>query len=440
MSSSRSVGAERVVLSALFSNPDKMIEVDYLLPEHFSLKGNRYIYMAMLSLFDQNIDIEPSAIYHYYTDEKVVQEINEVGGIEYLFTLKGLRTTEKSIRLFADKIIESHMKEEIHRFMDGYKDKVLENEGTIDEVIGEIEDFKNELSMKYEVKTDVRKIGEGIRDKLASLSEGVMQYGKSTGFALYDLMTMGLVSGELTAFGARAKVGKSTMLLNIAKHVSMDLKEDVLYIDTEMTTEEQDYRTLSLISGIEEYEIKTGRFAQDNENGTAKQKMQQLEDAIEIIESGRLHHVYLPNFTPEKVSALAKKYKRQLNISLLVFDYIKLPENGDSSREYIELGRLTSRLKDVAGTLKIPVITAVQLNRSAVDTEYVNEGMIAGSDRIVHLVNRLVMMRKVSLEEQEQYGVHIALKVVAQRSQGAVPVRQIYLRREGLRLVEVDED
>lgn len=440
MNESRSVGAERVILSALFSNPDKLVEVDYLMPEHFSLAGNRYIYMAMVSLFEQNIDVEPSSVYHYYTDKKVIESINEVGGIEYLFTLKDLRTTEKSIRLFADKIIQSHMAKEIHSFMEDYKDKVLSHEGEIEEILEEIEEFRNDLSMRYEVKTDVVKIGEGLRERMASLSEGVMKYGMSTGMPQYDLMSMGLVDGELTAFGARAKVGKSTVLLNVAKHVSINLGLNVLYIDTEMMTEEQEYRMLSLVSGVDEYEIKTGKFSKDNENGTAEEKTKKLYDAIEIIESGRLHHVYLPNFTPQKISALAKKYKRQLDIALLIFDYIKLPEGGDTSREYIELGRLTGKLKDVAGTLKIPVLTAVQLNRSAVGSDYVNESQVAGSDRIVHLVNRLVLLRKLDEEEKAFKGGDIAMKIVAQRSRGAIEPKQIYLRRNGLELVEIEED
>ena len=439
MEQSRSIGAERVVLSALFSNSDKIIEVDHLLPEHFSLKGNRYIYMAMLSLYSQNIPIEPSAVYHFYTDDKIISEINEVGGLEYLFTLRDLRSTEKSIRLFADKIVQSHMAKVISEFMDDYKDKVVEHDGSIDEILAEIEEFKNDLSIKYEVKTDVVKIGDGIREKLDRLSEGVMQYGLSSGFDKYDKMTMGLVGGELTAFGARAKTGKSTILINMAEHVAINLKKDVLYIDTEMQTEEQEFRLLSLVSGIPEHEFKTGSFNKDTDFGKAKHKMELIENAIQKIESGRLHHVYLPNFTPEKISALAKKFKRQLDIGLLIFDYIKLSDNGDVSREYIELGRLTGKLKEIAGVLDIPVLTAVQLNRSAVDTDFVNESMVAGSDRIGHLVNRLVLMRKTTLEESI-LGADVVMKIVLQRSEGMIPAEQIYLKKEGLRFIEHETD
>lgn len=440
MSQSRSIGAERVVLSALFSTPDKINEIDYLLPEHFSLKGNRYIYMAMSSLYSQNIDIEPATVYHFYTDDKVLSEINEVGGLEYLFALRDLRSTEKSIKLFADKVVQGHMSREVYRFMDEYKDKVIEHEGDIDEILGEIEDFKNDLSVRYEVKSDVIKIGDNVRESLARLSQNVGTYGLSTGFPLYDLMTLGLVKGELTAFGARAKTGKSTMLLNIAEHVAMQLQESVLYIDTEMRTDEQEIRILSLVSGVPEHEIKMGAFNTDTPNGTAKEKLDKLEQAIEVIESGRLHHVYLPNFTPQKINALAKKYKRKLDIALLIFDYIKLPEGGDITREYAELGKLTSQLKDIAGRLEIPVLTAVQLTRSAVDTEIMNESMVAGSDRISHLVNRLVMMRHATGEEAVMNDSSIVMKVIVQRSVGAIPTRVIYLKKEGLRLIEIDED
>ncbi|MGY0013224.1 DnaB-like helicase C-terminal domain-containing protein [Bacillus anthracis] len=99
------------------------------------------------------------------------------------------------------------------------------------------------------------------------------------------------------------------------------------------------------------------------------------------------------NKPDQLILAGKNKYQVEHGIKLIVFDYIKLPSSNSNlgDKEFQALGYLTSGLKDLAGMLQVPIISAVQLNRSAVGNDDINESSIAGSDRILQLANRSVL-------------------------------------------------
>jgi replicative DNA helicase len=233
----------------------------------------------------------------------------------------------------------------------------------------------------------------------------------------FDKASLGLIDGELTVVGARSKVGKSTVLLNWCKKICVEDGIPALYIDTEMYKEEQEDKLLSMLSEVPHSEIRNGMFGRDTINGTAREKIKKVQVASKKLAQAPFYHVYLPNFTLEKVQALARKYQIEHGVKLIVFDYIKLPSSNSKlgDKEYQALGYFTSGLKDLAGQLQLPIISAVQLNRSAVNAEDFDESMIAGSDRILQLANRVCVLRRSTEEEYAYSGASHQFKILAQR-------------------------
>nr|WP_255323237.1 DnaB helicase C-terminal domain-containing protein [Bacillus thuringiensis] len=288
----------------------------------------------------------------------------------------------------------------------------------INSVLSAVESDFRDISIEYQVATGVTKLGENTADRLKQrLLTPQDVIGLKTGWKLFDLATLGLIDGELTIVGARSKVGKSTVLLNWCNKICIEDGVPTLYIDTEMYDYEQEDKLLSIISRVPHEEIRTGRFGVDTDAGKAIDKIAALQDANRELKEAPFYHVYLPSFTAEKLRALVRKYQVEHGIKLVVFDYIKLPSSDSSlgEREFQALGYLTSALKDIAGELKVPVVSAVQLNRGAVDKEDINEGDIGGSDRILFLANRVCFLRKSTEEEFAMTGCSRQFKIGAQR-------------------------
>ena len=112
-------------------------------------------------------------------------------------------------------------------------------------------------------------------------------------------------------------------------------------------------------------------------------------------------------------------YKTKIDIKLAVFDYIKLPSNADmkNQKEYQILGDITTRLKDLASILDVPILVAVQVNR---------EGRVADSDKIERYGDVLMEFTYRSDEElkkvdyRREYGQY-KLVVRASRRGGETP-------------------
>lgn len=383
----------------------------------FAVDGHKFIYMAMTYLITEGKELDPVAIMNVYTSDKAKEAIEELGGLDYIEAMKSSPVAPNTV-MFIGHIVQASarraVREEALRLAQG----AIKDERPLDEYLHEVESKFRDISINYQVAQDVEKLGDGVGERLkARLLNPQSVIGLKTGWKAFDLASMGLIDGELTIVGARSKVGKSTVLLNWCKKISIDDGIPVLYIDTEMYKEEQEDKLLSMISGIPHDEIRNGMFGKNTVNGTAKEKIALVQEASKKLQAGKLHHVYLPNFTLEKVVALARKYQIEHGIKMVVFDYIKLPSSNASlgDKEYQALGYLTSGLKDLAGMLQIPVISAVQLNRNAVGKEDITEADIAGSDRILFLANRVCMLRRSTEEEYAYQGCSHQFQILAQR-------------------------
>jgi replicative DNA helicase len=416
----------------------------------FAVDGHRFLWMAMSYLISKGEEMDAVALTNVYTDEKANEAINDLGGLDYIEAMKGTPVASNT-SMFVGHIMQASARRSIYEQAERVKQQALKaDEVELNEYLGSVEAGFRDIAIDYQVTSEVKKIGDDVgqrlKDRLMNPQDVI---GLKTGWANFDLATQGLKAGELTIVGARSKTGKSVTLLNWCNKISIDDGIPVLYIDTEMYTHEQEDRLLAMRSGVPEAEIKNGMFGKDTMNGTARDKIAKVQKASKELKDAPFYHVYLPHFTPEKVMALARKYQIQHGVGMVVFDYIKLPSSDSqgAEKEYQKLGYLTSTLKDLAGLLEVPVITAVQLNRTGAnqikDGGEPDETAVAGSDMILRLANRLCFLWW--LEEEDRalapHGANQKFKIAFQRG-GASNVDAFYVRFRGeiLKQEEVGTD
>jgi replicative DNA helicase len=253
---------------------------------------------------------------------------------------------------------------------------------------------------------DPENLADGLDELLAeAVANPSRVRGLSTGLVSLDEAVNGLEPGTLTVVGARPKVGKSTLLLNWAAHIAYDCQTPILLIDTEMRKPEQQFRLVSILSRVPEKEIKNGTYDEDS------QKVDRVRQARDIINSGLILHKYYPDFTAEGVAAMTRKFHHQGAIGCLFFDYIKLPDSDlqlmGRVKEHQALGYLCVALKNLAGQLNIPVVTAAQIGRVGSQGR-VTSSDFADSDRILRYANTLLGLSVKTGKElaklEEEYG------------------------------------
>ena len=394
--------SERSLISLCLNNADLLVDVENneVYSQHFTIPAHRHIFTAMMYLYSKGIKPSPLSIIEVITDKKAKEEIENFGGISYIEDMTLMDIDKSNLKIFCEKVKQTYARKELYDVCEKAKTFMLSDESeklNPGELVGQIENKITEIANSAINETTVYKMGSDLQSRLEERAKRpTLVAGIQVGWTVFDRLTNGGQAGDLIIVCARAKMGKSVILTNWAKRFSIDDGLPVLYIDTEMTSEEQEDRLVSILTQIPVSEIMTGLFAVDTEHGTAKEKIEKIKNAIERIKSSPYYHVYMPNFSAEKVTALAKQYKAKYNIQALFMDYIKIPASQGNSlqqiKEYQALGFFTSTLKDIAGTLKIPVYSAVQENRNDEKGTEKGAGNVAGSDRILQLATKLMFL------------------------------------------------
>lgn len=421
--------SERSLLSLCLNNADLLVEVEgaEVFSQHFTIPAHRHIFTAMMYLYSKGITPTPISIIEVITDKKAKEEIEEFGGLSYIEDMTLMDIDKSNLKIFCQKIKQTYARKEIYDICENTKNFMLSDESETlnpSELVGMVESKITEIACNTVNENGVHKMGTGLKERLEERAKRpTLVAGLEVGWEICDRVTNGGQAGDLIIVCARAKMGKSVVLTTWAKKFSVEDELPVLYIDTEMTSEEQEDRIVSMITKIPVHEIVTGLFAIDTEEGTAKEKIAKIKDAIDLINKSPYYHVYMPNFSSEKVVSLAKQYKSKYNIQALFFDYIKVPASGSSTlnsmKEYQALGFFTSTLKDLAGILKIPVYSAVQENRNDEKGTEKGAGNVAGSDRILQLATKLMFLYAKTDEQIARDSVLLGnrqLKIAYQRN------------------------
>lgn len=449
-----SPGSERAILTACLNNNDLIAECEnqQLSPEHFIDDANRYIYMAVRYLYEINQVPEPMAIMEIIADNKAKESIKNAGGLEYLTMLTKAPVVQRNVEIYIKKLKQTFTRRKLIELAEMAKAKMLDDASKVlnpSELVGSIQQDLDEVGTEAVQTDEVYEMGSMAEERLAVMAENPMDViGLESGYLVFDKMTNGMQGGDLLFICARSKTGKSVWLTNVANKIAIVDQLPVLYIDTEMPSSQVETRLIAMNSGVPEHEIKNGMYTKDTEYGTAEEKIAKVKHAVGMIKAGKLYHVYMPNFTIEKVQALTRKYQMKYGIVALFFDYLKMPQANKNAlknaQEYQELGFMASALKDMAGILNIPVYSAVQANRSEAGKGFgssdMNEKSIAGSDRILQLASKLCFLAN---KDEEEYALNPQngnqeLRIAFQRN-GACdcPPINIMFHREIIRMEEI---
>lgn len=422
-------GAERGILSIILHNKDRVIdcETEGIFSEHFSVKGNEYLYSAICYL-SSNPDvhtIDSLLIYNTITDPEAKVAVDNLGGMQYIDTLIQSRVAD-NLRVYINQVRGCALKRTAYQLGIDIQGLVLRSDDSesVEELMNEIQQRTLNLILNGESTTEVYQFGTDTERRLTERATNPQSIpGYTLGWAQYDQITQGYKPNELTVFVAESKTGKSALLLNHAHAFSIVNNIPGLYIDTEMTDEEQEDRMLAIISGVPYEEIYNGMFARDTVYGLAANKTTALRVASVKLSESKLFHLYLPGFTIEQVTALTRKYQIQHHIGYLIFDYIKLPTSEIAglaqAQEYQRLGFITTCLKDIAGLCHMPVITAAQSNRSNLGGTNQDASNIGGSYRILQMATRLCFLRNKTDFELSNEGFNSGnqkIKIAYQRN------------------------
>jgi replicative DNA helicase len=435
--------SERAIISACMQSEKYIVklEEENITPDYFGIEANRYIAIAIFYLYEKNVKPTALAIKEVLTDNKSKEALDEIGGLEYLKTLS-LAPINDSIPIFIDKLKQAHMRRLILDACDTTIERVKSDSAerlNPTELLNILNEKVNNIEVYTSTKEEVYKMGNNTLEVLEKRIENPNAVpGLMVGWAEYDNITNGALPGDLIIVVAESKTGKSTLLTNWATNIAIHQQEPILYIDTEMSSREQEDRIIARLAKVPHKEIVSGMYTLDTPYGKGSEKIKRVSDAVKAMQSSKFFHVYLPHFDIPKINAITKQYKIKYGIKALFFDYLKVPSSGTgalnkSMQEHQALGFFSSGLKDLAGTLEIPVFSAAQANRSDYGNVEKDARHIGGSYRILQLASKLMFLSNkddntIAVEGEQNGNQVLSIKYQRNGSSDADPINVKFWR------------
>jgi replicative DNA helicase len=362
----QSIEAEQSVLGGLLLDnaawdriADIINEADFYRSDHLA------IFRHIAKLIEEN---KPADALTVAENLDRSGKLNDVGGQAYIGSLALNTPSAANIRRYAEIVRERSIMRNLAAIGTEIADSAYTPSGKdasllIDEAeakIFQIAEARSKARQGF-IKIDplLTETVERI-DMLYSRENKSEVIGVSTGFVDLDRMTSGLQPGELIIVAGRPSMGKTTLVMNMAEHVTLAEKKSVAVFSMEMSGPQLAMRMIGSVGRVDQHELRTGTFKEDD--------WSKLVDAVGKLNEAQMYIDDTAGLNVLEVRSRARRLHRQCGgLAMVVIDYLQLMSgtgHGGQENRATEIAEISRSLKSLAKELKVPVIALSQLNRS----------------------------------------------------------------------------
>ena len=430
--------AEKSLLGAVMLKDSVMAEILTIIrPQDFYEKRHEIIFNAMMHLYDQH---KPIDLLTLTSDLKAKKQLKSVGGAPYLAELSNFVPAASHAKAYADIIEKASVRRRLIKAGTEIANKAYEDDAEVDNLVGAAEKDLFEVSDKI-VRSDYVAMDDLLADAFDRIEElhknkGALR-GLKTGFRDLDKKTAGFQKGDLIIVGARPAMGKTTFAQNLAYNIASINNKGVLFFSMEMAANEIVDRIISDVSGVNNWNIRTGNLTDEefSKIGDALSEMDELP-------------IYIDDTSSMTIMELRNKARRAMhdhNIGIVIVDYLQLISGSDryAGNRVQEVTEISRGLKILARELEIPVVALAQLSRNVtgrddprpVLSDLRESGSIEQDADLVMFLHRPDYYHQNDDNYEE---THITELLIAKHRHGAVGKIELYFHPELLRFMSLD--
>lgn len=355
---------EKSLLGAMLISEQALVTcLGSLIEEDFYEKNaaNRVVFQAIKRLSDNHDKVDVVTVYNELENMKK----QEIVGIDYLQELSenaiGLTSLEHYIKMLKDCTLLRSLLTKMEEIKDTY------NKG----IDGTVSDFVAQSGDQIAAIVEQRRVAEfiSLNEYVQRVNQDLMTYketredhliGITTGFRRLDNLTNGFQKENMIVLAARPSVGKTALALNFALTAARSTGKTVAFFSLEMSGDLLARRMLAIDSGVELNKITTGYLN--------KEDRLKIKTSTNRLANLKLYIDDTPSIKMADLIAKARKLQNNHNdLAMVLIDYIGLitsseKQKGDFNRQ-LEVSDFSRKIKDLARTLKVPVVVLCQLSR-----------------------------------------------------------------------------
>lgn len=358
--------AERAVIGAVLINPLSFYDIASLplCAEDFYLVRHNRIFKAFEEI-EKSGDLERLDILVVAEKLRDLGWFEEIGGAVYLSQLSGAAPDSTNGRMYGALVQRLAIRRRMMAAADKIKLLAMDSEQPLEAIVQQANEelFVATEQTIDEAESDVKNIISEYWGKLERIREsGELSQGLPSGFVNLDKLVH-LYRGEVAILAGMAGMGKTQILIEIARYVSAILKLRVAFFSREMSQEQLMHRFVSIETGIPIDNLKEPARLSGNDWGRF------VAASGNIFENWKLNIVPYKTLTPISLRRHLKKLQREYRIDLVLIDGLWLmnadaPHDKKERKEQIDY--ITNEVNAIAEETQLRMIMTHQLSRMSV--------------------------------------------------------------------------
>jgi replicative DNA helicase len=378
---------ERAILAVILKNPDKLVDLDLegkIRLGAFKSPINRGLIKVAAELYNEGYSsLDRELLYNTALVKSVdLEGLTPQQLHSYIESLAKSDVTEANLNKYLEDLRDIHIKDEMQEVLEDTLRKLSQKGEELPAalILSDVQTALYELDAEKSGSNDPVDISKGIGDRIYQrLQNQTANLGVPTGIPMLDEIMLGFLPTKFYFFTARPGEGKSSMLTQCAAHAAYFApynRTNVLYLDTEIPTEEFEIRLIGHIAAVDTKKIQRGDWIAN------QVEAESVDYAIKLVErEGGIFHKYVPGYTLSNLVNTIRKYVYNYGVGLVILDYLKAHSNLDSeAARWERVGNVSKALKENAGVLYVPVVSALQQNKKGVGMSRVQSDAFADSD------------------------------------------------------------
>lgn len=355
-----SAEAEQAVLGSMLIDPSCIPDVvGSVKAEDFYVQANRDIFETVFAMFSFGQTVDPVTVLDQMKSRGVLKDNSR----QYLLELMQITPTAANVLEYAAIVRDRALLRALAAVGEDITNSVYSGAGQADSLLENAERKIYALSRDRDTGglTPVASVVQRVFDAISEAAESDSAIpGEATGLGDLDRAILGLNGGDLVIIAARPGMGKTSIALNIARHVGKTSGKTVAVFSLEMSREQLVTRLLSSEALVDGKKLQTGRLNDE--------EWRRIASASSVLSATDIRIDDNPSLT---VAAMNAQCRRLKNLGLVVIDYLQLMQSAGSDNSWSNESRvqavsdISRMMKIMAKELNVPVLCLSQLSRAS---------------------------------------------------------------------------
>jgi replicative DNA helicase len=352
--------AEKALLGSLLLSSDALFDIaDLVSADSFYAAKHQIIYEVIEDLVNRK---EPVDVLTVSSELKTRKEFDQIGGAPYLSEILGLVGSAANIKYYAQIVRKKELLRKLIEASTHIAEISYDESEPLESILEDAERKVYEITTKGSSSNRLVAFQEMIEETWARIekmseNQGELR-GVPSGFKDLDNKLSGFQKSDLIILAARPSVGKSSLMLDFARHAAVKHGIPVAIFSLEMSKEQLVDRMLSAQSQVDSWKLRTAKLSLDEEFARLQQGMHELMKAPLYIDDTAANTIL-------NMRSVLRRLHADKPIGLVIVDYLQLMNTSKSYDNMVnQVTEISRSLKGLAKEFNVPVIALSQLSRA----------------------------------------------------------------------------